>query len=115
LLCEAAWFKGHPESISTASRKYDTNPLGRSVESPQGPLDDIPVKEGDKVVKYGGKYGRQSAATSYPDEQQVYVQELWKIDNDGKFVQKVHRQTAGAIINRSDCIMIELYKGDKEV
>ncbi len=56
----------------------------------------------------GGFYGGKSSASSYPQEQQVYVEEIWDLNDDLEFVRK-RPNTAGAIINREDCNLIELF------
>lgn len=63
------------------------------------------LKSGAKV---GGFYGGDSFASSHPATQQVYVEEVWALSDDLKFQEKVD-QTAGAIINKEDCDVIELF------
>jgi Family of unknown function (DUF6338) len=61
------------------------------------------LKDGEKL---GGYYGANSFATSFPNTQQVYVEELWRLDEEGTIVQQV-TGTRGAIINKEDCELIE--------
>ncbi len=63
------------------------------------------LKSGAKV---GGFYGGGSLASSHPVAQQVYVEEIWELSDDLQFEKKVE-QTAGAIINKEDCDVIELF------
>lgn len=60
-------------------------------------------------AKLGGLYGEHSFASSFPNEQEVYVQEIWRVDELGRFVEKVEG-TAGTIIKRDECTLIELFK-----
>lgn len=61
------------------------------------------MKSGEKL---GGFYGEGSFATSYPQPQQVYLTELYQLDNDGRIAKQVGG-TLGAIINKEDCELIE--------
>lgn len=55
----------------------------------------------------GGYYGDRSRASPYPGVQQVYLEELWNIDDEtGRFLQPKD-QTGGAIISREDCSVVE--------
>lgn len=56
----------------------------------------------------GGFYGGKSSASSYPQAQQVHIEEVWDLDDDYRFVRK-RPNTAGAIINKEDCNVIELF------
>lgn len=53
------------------------------------------MKSGEVV---GGFFGGKSIASSFPNTQQIYVEEVWKLSDDYKFLGKVD-QTQGAIIN----------------
>lgn len=35
----------------------------------------------------GGYFGKSSYATTFPDEPEIYVQEVWRVDELGKFVE----------------------------
>jgi hypothetical protein len=60
-------------------------------------------KEGKDL---GGYFGENSFATSSPNGQEIYVEEVWRLDEDGRFVERVE-ETQGAIVNREDCTLIE--------
>ncbi len=62
------------------------------------------LKNGKKI---GGYYSTDSFASGYPDTQEIYVQELWQLDDLGRFRQKVGR-TAGGYFKTEDCDFIEL-------
>ncbi len=59
-------------------------------------------------AKLGGLYGENSFASSFPNEQEVYIQEIWRVDEQGRFVEKV-QGTAGTVIKREECTLIELF------
>ncbi len=62
------------------------------------------LKNGKKI---GGYYSTDSFASGYPDTQEIYVQELWQLDELGRFRQKVGR-TAGGYFKTEECDFIEL-------
>lgn len=67
------------------------------------------LKDDNKTV-VGGYFGVESVASSHPYKQQVYVEELWRIDQDTyAFLERVDR-TRGAIISVEECRFIELYE-----
>lgn len=67
------------------------------------------LKDDDKTV-VGGYFGTESVASSHPYKQQVYVEQLWRVDqNTHEFLDRVDR-TLGAIISAEECYFIELYE-----
>ena len=70
----------------------------------------IHLKSGKMI---GGFYGTQSYTSEYPEPQQIYLEELWKITAEGRFVEKVPG-TLGAIIRFDECSMIELISAGGE-
>jgi hypothetical protein len=54
----------------------------------------------------GGYFGENSFAASSPNGQEIYVEEVWRLDEDGRFIEPVE-ETQGAIVNREDCTLIE--------
>lgn len=65
----------------------------------------------------GGLYGLGSFASSYPEEEDLYLQEVWEIDEDGSFIKKM-TDTKGLLINHSAIKYIEFFdinvnKGEK--
>ena len=70
----------------------------------------IHFKSGGKI---GGFYGVKSYTSEYPEPQQIYLQELWKITAEGRFVEKVPG-TLGAIIRFDECSMIEIISAESE-
>lgn len=61
----------------------------------------------------GGFYGSRSSASSYPQEPQVHVEEVWDLNEKLEFVGK-RPNTAGAIIDKEDCNVIELFFKEPE-
>ncbi len=61
------------------------------------------MKEGDDL---GGYFGQYSLASSYPNAQQVYVEEAWRLHEDGSFAEPV-ASTVGAVVNLEECELVE--------
>lgn len=61
------------------------------------------LKEGDNL---GGYFGQYSLASSFPNAQQVYVEEVWRLHEDGSFAEPV-ASTAGAVVNLEECELVE--------
>ena len=57
----------------------------------------------------GGYFGENSFAEASPDGQEIYVEEVWRLDEDGRFIERIER-TKGAIVNREDCELIEFFE-----
>jgi len=58
----------------------------------------IKLKGGEWV---GGRFGKNSAASSYPEPGHIYIEELWDLDNNQKFVTK-RPGPEGIILRPSD-------------
>ena len=72
----------------------------------------ITLKDGTKI---GGFFGADSFASSYPAEEDLYIQELWIIDEKDKFVQPF-QGSGGCLIRRNEIDFIEFFKlSEKEV
>lgn len=64
-------------------------------------------KSGERL---GGFYGENSFSTSFPNTQQIYVEEIYELDEQGRFPEQdkeAEPNNGGAIINREDCQYIE--------
>jgi hypothetical protein len=64
----------------------------------------------------GGLYGLDSFASSYPEKEDLYLQEVWKIDKEGKFIKKIS-DTKGLLVNYTTIEYIELFninEGEKK-
>lgn len=64
----------------------------------------VTLKDG-KVI--GRKFSTKSFASSAPDQEQIYLEERWIVDENGVFERPVNR-TAGVIILSSDISHVEL-------
>ena len=65
----------------------------------------VNLKSGEKI---GGVYSCNSFASAFPQNNQIYLEELWVIDGQGKFLKKKER-TNGTIIFCNDIKSIEFY------
>jgi hypothetical protein len=70
----------------------------------------IHIKDG-RVI--GGLYGPDSFASSYPEREDIYLEEIWKIDEEGKFLGKI-ADTKGLLINADIIEYIELFNINNE-
>ena len=68
------------------------------------------MKDGRRI---GGRYDVKSFASSFPNEEQLYLEEVWDLDQDGRFKGK-HGRTRGIMVSCSDLYAIELFSGDGE-
>ncbi len=61
----------------------------------------------------GGRFGRESFASSWPDPGHVFMQEVWRLDEDGYFVEPLPR-SAGILLRPADYKLVRVYKGIPE-
>ena len=59
-------------------------------------------------ILIGGLYYKDSFASSYPEKKDLYIKEVWKIDENGKFLEKIDR-TEGMLINYDIIDYIEMF------
>lgn len=64
----------------------------------------VHLKDGRKV---GGKFGKNSFASPYPCKETIYIEELWKLE-DNKFVKAIPR-TNGLLIISDDIFAVEFF------
>jgi hypothetical protein len=57
----------------------------------------------------GGKFGTNSFASSFPNDEQIYLEEAWEVDKDLSFIKRLER-SAGIIINGSDVKRMLFFK-----
>lgn len=63
-----------------------------------------------KSGKYiGGLYSGKSFASSFPHPEDIYLEEVWKVDEQGKFKNKIE-SSKGILINREFINYIELFE-----
>lgn len=61
----------------------------------------------------GGYYGENSYASTYPDEQSVYLEKVYKINPDGTFGKEI-QDSFGLVISKDDCKYIEFFYESQE-
>lgn len=59
-------------------------------------------------TKFGGMYDTESFASTYPAEEQIYLQQVWEVDEKRKFLKPVER-SRGVIISKKDIKAIEFF------
>lgn len=90
-------------------KKYFIHPIAKPWDYYFGKKDAawviVHLKNGKMI---GGKYSSDSFASSYPDNEQIYLEEVWKLNSNGAFTTKVER-TKGIIIIGDDISSIEFF------
>jgi hypothetical protein len=66
----------------------------------------IHLKDGRKI---GGRYDRNSFSSSYPSKEQIYLEEVWKLDENGRFGEPITR-SKGIIVLGEEILAIEFFK-----
>lgn len=66
----------------------------------------IHLKDGRKI---GGRYDRNSFSSSYPSKEQIYLEEVWKLDEDGIFGEPIKR-SRGIIVLGEEILAIEFFE-----
>ena len=66
------------------------------------------LKDGRRI---GGRYASHSFASSFPNEEQLYVEEVWELDAHGAFLRQVDR-SRGIIVSFEDVYALEFFSGD---
>ncbi len=66
----------------------------------------VHLKDGRRI---GGRFDTNSFASSDPAKEQIYLEELWKLDDDGGFTGRVDR-TGGIIISDDSILAVEFFK-----
>jgi hypothetical protein len=59
--------------------------------------------------RIGGRYAKGSQASSYPADEQLYLKEVWRLDEEGRFIDKVDR-TGGVIVGMRDVQALEFFE-----
>ena len=70
----------------------------------------IHLKDGSLVG--GLSYGK-SFASSYPASEDIYIEQVWEISEQGKFLEKIP-QSIGMLVTRDSIEYIEMYSFNKE-
>jgi hypothetical protein len=65
----------------------------------------VHLRDGRRI---GGRFDRKSFASSFPADEQIYIEEVWRLDTEGKFKPngKVER-SQGIIVLRDEILAVE--------
>jgi len=66
----------------------------------------ITLKDGRKI---GGKFGLNSRASASPKPKEIYVEDIWKLDDNCKFIESLKRNQ-GILISENNILTIEFFK-----
>ena len=66
----------------------------------------VHLKDGRKI---GGKFGAKSYASSNPAEEQSYLQEVWRLDEAGSFIEAV-KESGGILIMSGEISAVEFFQ-----
>lgn len=66
----------------------------------------VHLKDGRKI---GGKFDSESFASSFPAPEQIYLEEVWELDKEGKFKQPIVR-SQGIIVLSNEILAVEFFK-----
>jgi hypothetical protein len=58
----------------------------------------------------GGRFGQSSFASSWPDPGHLFMEEVWRLDEDGYFVEPLPL-SAGILLRPADYKLLRVYKG----
>jgi hypothetical protein len=65
------------------------------------------LRDGERV---GGYFGDGSSASSYPEPQDLYLEEAWRLRDDGSFVEPLP-SSRGLLLRHGDVEILELFDG----
>jgi len=60
-------------------------------------------------LKIGGRFDLKSFASSEPADEQIYLEEVWSLDQDGRFLEPVDR-SRGIIIMKGEIRAVEFFE-----
>lgn len=63
-------------------------------------------------MSVGGYFGLDSHASSFPVEPEVYVQDVWRMDERGRFAENI-AGNAGMVVRYADCSLMEFYRTEE--
>jgi hypothetical protein len=61
----------------------------------------------------GGYFGENSYASTFPQDPEVYVEEMYRVDESGEF-QEMVENTLGAVVRLSECERVEFLKVERK-
>jgi hypothetical protein len=59
--------------------------------------------------RFGGLYAFESFASSSPAPAEIYLEETWNLDEDGRFISRVE-STAGMLVSGDQIMALEFFK-----
>lgn len=65
----------------------------------------VTLKDGTKI---GGKFGLKSRASASPKPHEIFIEDIWKLDKNCKFIESV-RRNKGILITDDNIIAIEFF------
>ncbi|WP_157625097.1 DUF6338 family protein [Sunxiuqinia dokdonensis] len=65
----------------------------------------VTLKDGKKI---GGKFGKKSSASTFPRSKEIYIEDIWKLDKNHKFINSIERNT-GVLITGDSILAIEFF------
>ncbi|MFH1942657.1 MAG: DUF6338 family protein [bacterium] len=66
----------------------------------------VNLQNGERI---GGIYDKNSYTSSYPVEEQIYLEEVWTLDENGKFIEPIKRSN-GILIMDGQISSIEFFR-----
>ncbi len=63
--------------------------------------------KGGRII--AGYYGPNSFASSFPQDQDIYLEEVWKVNNKGEFISKIG-ETKGILLSSDGIDYIEFFR-----
>jgi hypothetical protein len=66
----------------------------------------VHLKNGEKI---GGRFEDESFASSSPAEEQIYIEEVWELDENAKFIRPLAR-SKGMIILKDEILGVEFFE-----
>ena len=66
----------------------------------------VTLKNGSKI---GGKYGLNSISSTYPCPKEIYIEEVWKLNDKNNGLDKIIEQTEGILITENEISTIEFF------
>ncbi|MCH7635335.1 MAG: hypothetical protein IIA36_11685 [Proteobacteria bacterium] len=68
----------------------------------------VELNDGSHV---GGRFGEHSYASAYPDSGHIYIEELWEVNEDGTFGEKLPGTPApGILLRPTDYKLVKVFK-----
>lgn len=61
----------------------------------------------------GGYFGEHSYASTFPHDPEIYVEEMWRVNERGEFTEIIER-TLGGVVRISECERVEFFKVSTE-